>query len=109
MNLQLPKPTFSSTANLKDLLITTDQAGIDPQDWEWLDSALVALRSRMGEKPLNFYLTSHFNLEEEEEFFLPIFTRDRRISIDKSLVETSMKCKGSSFKGTHRRYTHLWN
>ena len=57
-----------------------------------LDSALVALRSRMGSNPLNFYLTSDdgkFKLEKRRHK-LPMFTEDGGVSIVKSLAEVSM-------------------
>ena len=101
-----------NTTNLKDLLITANRTDMNQWDWERLDSALVALRRRMGTKPLNFYLTSNdgkFNLEEGGQKSLPTFTEDRGVSIDKSLVETSMEWKGSSLEGTRKRCQHSWD
>ena len=100
-----------NATNLKDLLIIANQTDTD-WDWNRLDSALVALRSRMETKPLNFYLTSDdgkFNLEREGQKFLPKLTGDGGVSIDKSLVETSMESKRSSFDGTGKRYKHPCN
>ena len=101
-----------NTTNLKDLLITANRTDMNPFDWKRLDSALVALRSRMGTKPLNFYLTFKDGESSPEGWkpeFLPIFTKDRGVSIDKSLVETSMECKGSGLKTVRERREEVFD
>ena len=92
-----------NTTKLKDLLISTNYMG--KNFWRGLDSALVALRSRMGSH-LNFYLIS-----DSDKFTLnpKLFKNcwNEGVILDKSVVERSMRWMGSHLHGSGKRYQPL--